>query len=137
MKKIIYLLGVVLQWGALGFSDDTVSLNVTSGHAEISIPSIKDWQYTIECSEDLRNWTPVEKEIFGAGAEIVCTNRVERLSCQFYRAMRSSEFTVSFENTIFQIGNQWLYDVYENCRRQCQQLSGTGAGRPNFVQKRL
>lgn len=76
--------------------------------------SLQDWQYVVEVSDDLRTWTPLETEIFGTGSDIICTNLLNDASCRFYRVRRSDTFSVSFDQKCFQIGSEWLFDVYEN-----------------------
>ena len=77
-----------------GFSAEGLSLHLGDGSAKVRFPSVRDKQYTVEFSEDLETWKPVQDEIFGTGSEIVVTNDLEGKTRGFYRTKRSDEFTV-------------------------------------------
>lgn len=113
MKKNIYKIILLVLLESTGFAEETVSLRVSKGLAEVQFKSIRDKQYTVEFSEDLKSWIAVDEEIFGTGASVVSTHSLEGISTGFYRTKRSDRFSFSFDPACFKLGSQWNYSVRE------------------------
>lgn len=113
LKRRNYLLLSAVWFGLSGFAADTVRLNITNGCASICVPTLRDWQYVVEVSDDLRTWAALKGGILGTGEDLVCTNSFKDASHRFYRSRRSNILSISFDQQCFEIGSEWTYSVSE------------------------